>query len=121
MDYTGKTFNSEWKHNILFIEINAYGDDLFDLLSIILDAAEKQGPYSILWDFRMTEHPGYAKIPKIIYKATKIYSSMKNVERASVLVVEKYYKLTNTIIKSVNFNDTSYVGCNPIEARQFLS
>lgn len=121
MDYTGKSFKSEWIDNILFLEINAYDDDLFGLLGIILDAAEKQGSYSILWDFRMMDHPGYTKIPKIIYNATKIYSSIKNVERASVLVVDKYYNLTNTIIKSINFNDTSYVGCNPIEARQFLS
>ncbi len=121
MDYTGKTFKSEWKDGILFLEFNSYDSDVFGLLNIILDAAEKQGSYSILWDFRMMEHPGYIKIPTIIYKATKLYSSIKNVERASVLVVDKYYKFTNTIIKTINSSDTSYVGCNPIEARQFLS
>ena len=121
MNYTGKAFQSLWKDNILFLEINAYDKDLFGLLEIVLDAAEKQGSYNILWDFRMMEHPGYTKIPKIIYKATQIYSTIKNVERASVLVVEKYFKLSNTIIKTINSNDTSYVGCNPIEARQFVS
>lgn len=121
MDYEGKTFKSEWRDNILFLEFHSFDSDTFGLLSIILDAAEKQGSYSILWDFRMMEHPGYTKIPKILYKATKVYSSIKNVQRASVLVVDKYYKLTNTIIKTINSSDTSYVGCNPIEARQFLS
>lgn len=121
MNYTGKTFTSEWKDNILFIEVNAYDKDIFGLLEIILDAAEKQGTYNILWDFRMLDHPGYTVIPKIIYKASKLYSSVKNANRASVLVVDKYFRLANTIIKSINFSDSSYVGCNPIEARQFLS
>lgn len=121
MDYKGKTFQSEWKHNILFLEFHSYDSDTFGLLDIILDAAEKQGSYSILWDFRTMEHPGYMKIPQIIYKATKVCSSMKNVQRASVLVVDKYYKFTNTLIKTINSSDSSYVGCNPIEARQFLS
>ena len=121
MDYKGKTFKSEWKDNILFIEMNAYDDDMFGLLNIIIDAAEKQGDYNMLWDFRMLEHPGYLRMPKILYKTAKLYSQTKNVQRSSVLVQDKYYKLTNTIIKSINFNDTSYIGCNPIEARQHVS
>ena len=121
MDYKGQTFQSEWKDNILILEFYSYDNDIFGLLNIILDAAEKQGPYSVLWDLRMMEHPGYLKIPNIIYNATKLYSSMKNIERASVLVLDKYHKLTNTIIKTIHSSDTSYVGCNPIEARQFLS
>ena len=121
MDYKGKTFKSEWKDNILFIEINEYDDDMFGLLNIIIDAAEKQGDYNMLWDFRMLEHPGYLRMPKILYKTAKLYSQTKNVQRSSVLVQDRYYKLTNTIIKSINFKDTSYIGCNPIEARQYVS
>ena len=121
MDYTGKTFKAEWKNKILFIEVNAYDKDVFDLLEIILDAAEKQGPYNIVWDFRMLEHPGYTRIPKILYKVTQIYGSVKNAQKASILVADKYFRLTRTIIKTINFNDTSYVGCNPLEARQFVS
>ena len=120
MDYKGKTFKSEWKDDILFLEIYHFEEDLFNLLEIVFDAAEKQGPYRILWDFRQTVHPGYTSIPKIIYKATKLYSKIKNAQRASVLVVEKYYKYTKTIIRAINSNDTSYVGCNPIEASQFV-
>ena len=121
MNYTGKTFQATWENNILFVEINAYDRDIFGLLEIILDAADKQGAYNIVWDFRMLQHPGYTLIPKIIYKATKLYGSVKNAKRASVLVVEKYFRLAKTIINTIDFNDTSYVGCNPIEARQFVS
>jgi hypothetical protein len=121
MDYKGKTFKSEWKDNILFLEIYQFNQEMFSLLEIVFDAAEKQGPYRILWDFRQTVHPGFMAMPKIIYKATKLYSTIKNAERASVLVVEKYYKYTKTVIRAINSKDTSYVGCNPIEATQFVS
>lgn len=121
MNYEGKTFTSEWNDNILYLEVYEMDPDFFGLLGIVLDAAEKQGSYRILWDFRQTKHPGYLALPKIAYKAGKLYGEIKNADRASVLVVDKYLKLTSTLIKSINSKDTSYVGCNPIEARQFLS
>tara|TARA_B100001094_G_C17874469_1_gene643724 strand:- start:322 stop:687 length:366 start_codon:yes stop_codon:yes gene_type:complete len=121
MDYKGKTFKSEWKDNILFIEVNEYDDDMFGLLHIIIDAAEKQGDYNMLWDFRMADHPGFMKMPKIMYNIAKLYSVTKNVQRSSILVQHKNNSLTNTIIKTLNFYDTSYIGCNPVEAMQHIS
>lgn len=121
MDYKGKTFKSTWKDGILSLNIYFFDKDLFGLLEIILDAAEKQGAYKILWDFRLAQHPGYLAMPKIIYNATKLYTTIKNAQRASILVDSKYYTLASTIIRSINSKDTSYVGCNPIEATQFIS
>ena len=121
MDYKGKTFKSEWKDGVLNLEIYKLSKEMFNLLDIVLDAAEKQGSYRILWDFRQAEHPGLTAMPKVIYKSTTLYSRIKNAEKASVLVVPKYYKYAKGIMYAINSEDTSYVGCNPIEAEQFIS
>lgn len=121
MDYTGSTFKSEWNDNILILEVYKFNDEMVNLVEIVLDAAEKQGPYRILWDFRQAQHPGFMALPKLIFRATKLYSIIKEAERGSVLVVERYYKYAKTVLRAINSKDTSYVGCNPIEAMEFIS
>mgnify|MGYP001592388768 CR=1 FL=1 len=120
MDYSGDTFETEWKDSILFLQVHTFDNDLFGLLGVIIDAAEKQGPYRVLWDFRTMAHPGYMKIPRIVYKATQLYSTMKGVEKNSILCPRKYYNFTNSIIGTLGTSDMFYVGENPIEGRQFL-
>lgn len=121
MEYRGSTFKSDWKDNLLSLEIYVFNDEMVNLLEIVLDAAEKQGPYRILWDFRPARHPGYMALPRLIYRATKLYSMIKHAERGSVLVADRYYKYAKTIMRAINSNDTSYIGCNPIEALEFVN
>lgn len=122
MDYNGDSFKAVWADGILLIEFYKITDDTFGLFNIILDAAIEQAPFNAIWDFRQAKHPGYLALPNIILKSSLIYSrTISKITRASILVPEKYLTLVSTIVNTVNPGDSSYIGLNPIEARDFVN
>jgi len=122
MNYTGSSFVAVWESSILEIECFKVEKDTFPLLEIILDAACKQGRFSLAWDLRKMEQPSFREVFKIISFCSKWKIKLDEVvERTGILTSHGGDKYLTYIFKVVPPQCPYYLGSSYHEWQRFLS
>ena len=123
MDFKGTSFQTKWlkKSNILRVRFLKLEDNTFDLLDIILDAAVKQGDFSVAWDLSKMETLSTLQCFKIVPPSLRIKDKITNhVIRSSVIVPERYSPIINKLLSYVAPTTPTHVGTSSTQAKQFL-
>ena len=121
MDYTGSSFISKWKNNVLRIRALRLEPNTFDLLDIILDAAVKQGTFSIAWDLQRLQTLSPFQFISIITPSVAIKNKIQqHVNKTSILVPVKYANMMTKLLHYVGPTTPYYVGSSAVEAKQFV-
>ena len=103
MDFKGTSFQTKWlkKSNILRVRFLQLEDNTFDLLDIILDAAVKQGKFSVAWDLSKMQTLTTMQCFKVVQPSLRIKDNITNsVIRSSVSCTGKircHYKQATEI------------------------
>jgi len=124
MDFSGTSFRTKWlkKSNILRVRFLQLEDNTFDLLDIILDAAVKQGNFSVAWDLSKMQTLSTLQCFKIVTPSFRIKDKIaNNVIRSSILVPERYAPIINKLLTYVAPTTPTLVGSSTQQAKQFLS
>lgn len=123
MDFDGTSFRTKWlkKSNILRVRFIQLEDNTFDLLDIILDAAVKQGNFSVAWDLSRMQTLSTLQCFKIVTPSFRIKDKIgNNVIRSSVVVPERYAPIINKLLLYVAPTTPTHVGSSTQQAKQFL-
>ena len=123
MDFTGTSFKTTWlkERNILRVRILQLEDNTFDLLDIILDAAVKQGDFSVAWDLSKMKTLTTFECFKVVQPSLRIKDKITNsVVRSSVIVPQKYATIINKLLTYVAPTTPTHVGTSSTQAKQFL-
>ena len=122
MNYSGSSFNSVWDSEILQLECFKVEHDTFSLLSIILDAACKQGRFSLALDLRKMEQPSFKDLYRIVSFALHWKWKLdKKVERTSILATPRANTYLNYILKAVPPSCPYFLGSSFHEWQKFLN
>ena len=109
------------KQGILRIRFFQLEDNTFDLLDIILDAAVKQGKFSVAWDLSKMQTLSTLECFKIVPPSLRIKDKIaSNVIRSSVVTTEKYSPIINKLLRFVAPTTPTHVGSSSAQAKQFL-
>jgi hypothetical protein len=123
MNFEGTSFRTKWlpDKNILRVRFLQLEDNTFDLLDIILDAAVKQGKFSLAWDLSKMQTLTTMQCFKVISPSLRIKDKITNrIIRSSVVVQERYAPIINKLLSYVAPTTPTLVGSNPTQAKQFL-
>jgi hypothetical protein len=123
MDFTGTSFRTKWikKQNILRIRFFQLEDNTFDLLDIILDAAVKQGKFSVAWDLSKLQTLSTLECFKIVQPSLHIKDKIaSNIIRSSVVTTERYSHIINKLLRFVAPTTPTHVGSSSVQAKKFL-
>ena len=123
MDFKGTSFQTKWlkTRNILRIRFFQLEDNTFDLLDIILDAAVKQGDFSVAWDLSKMQTLTTIQCFQVVQPSLRIKDKItNNVIRSSVVVPERYAAIINKLLRYVAPTTPTHVGSNTTQAKQFL-
>lgn len=123
MDFTGTSFQTKWlkKSNILRVRFLKLEDNTFDLLDIILDAAVKQGEFSVAWDLSKMETLTTMQCFQVVKPSLLIKDKISNhVIRSSVVVTQRYAPIINKLLSYVAPTTPTHVGTSSTQAKQFL-
>ena len=123
MDFTGTSFQTKWlkKSNILRVRFLKLEDNTFDLLDIILDAAVKQGEFSVAWDLSKMETLTTMQCFQVVKPSLLIKDKISNhVIRSSVVVTQRYAPIINKLLSYVAPTTPTHVGSSTTQAKQFL-
>jgi len=123
MDFKGTSFQTKWlkKRNILRVRFLQLEDNTFDLLDVILDAAVKQGKFSVAWDLSKMQTLTTMQCFKVVQPSLRIKDNITNsVIRSSVIVPERYAAIINKLLRYVAPTTPTHVGTSTTQAKQFL-
>tara|TARA_Y100000992_G_C21260855_1_gene491206 strand:+ start:1057 stop:1434 length:378 start_codon:yes stop_codon:yes gene_type:complete len=123
MDFTGTSFQTKWlkRRNILRVRFLQLEDNTFDLLDIILDAAVKQGEFSVAWDLSKMKTLTTLECFKVVQPSLRIKDKITNsIIRSSVIVPERYAAIINKLLSYVAPTTPTHVGSSSTQAKQFL-
>lgn len=123
MDFKGTSFQTKWlkTHNILRVRFLQLEHNTFDLLDIILDAAVKQGDFSVAWDLSKMQTLSTVQCFKVITPSLRIKDKITNsVIRSSVVVPERYAAIINKLLRYVAPTTPTHVGSSTTQAKQFI-
>ena len=123
MDFKGTSFQTKWlkKSNILRVRFLKLEDNTFDLLDIILDAAVKQGEFSVAWDLSKMETLSTLQCFKIVSPSLRIKDKITNsVIRSSVIVSQRYFPIINKLLSYVAPTTPTHIGTSTTQAKEFL-
>lgn len=123
MDFTGTSFVSKWskEKNILRIRILQLEDNTFDLLDIILDAAVKQGKFSVAWDLSKMKTLTTMQCFQVIQPSMRIKEKISSsIIRSSVVTTQKYANTINKLLTYVAPTTPTHVGTSSSQAKQFI-
>ena len=123
MDFTGTSFRTKWvkSKNILRVRFLQLEDNTFDLLEIILDAAVKQGEFSVAWDLSKMQTLSTFQFLKIVSPSLRIKDKIaSSVIRSSVVVPERYAPIINKLLRYVAPTTPTHVSSSTSQAKQFL-
>jgi hypothetical protein len=123
MDFSGTSFRTKWikKSNILRVRFFQLEENTFDLLDIILDAAVKQGNFSVAWDLSKMQTLSTLQCFKIVTPSFRIKDKIaNNVLRSSVVVPERYAPIINKLLRYVAPTTPTHVGSSSQQAKKFL-
>ncbi len=123
MDFDGTSFKTKWlkERNILRVRFIKLEDNTFDLLDIILDAAVKQGDFSVAWDLSKMQTLTTVQCFRVVQPSLRIKDKITNsVIRSSVIVPERYAAIINKLLRYVAPTTPTHVGSNTTQAKQFI-
>ena len=123
MDFNGTSFQTKWlkKRNILRVRFLQLEDNTFDLLHIILDAAVKQGNFSVAWDLSKMKTLTTMQCFQVVKPSLLIKEKIcNNIIRSSVVVTERYAPIINKLLSYVAPTTPTHVGTSTTQAKQFL-
>ena len=123
MNFEGTSFRTKWiaDKNILRVRFFKLEDNTFDLLDIILDAAVKQGDFSIAWDLHKLETLTTYQCFRVIQPSLNIKDKIVNsIVRSSVVVPERYAAIINKLLRYVAPTTPTHVGSSTTQAKEFL-
>lgn len=121
MNYTGSSFNSSWDSPVLEVECFKVEEDSFQLLGIILNAADKQGGFRLAWDLRKMETPSIFDLYKIVRFCAEWKSKLdKKVEKTSILTSHGTDKYLSYVLTIVPPGCPYYLGSSYHEWQRFL-
>ena len=123
MDFTGTSFRTKWlkDSNILRVRFLQLEENTFDLLDIILDAAVKQGNFSVAWDLSKMQTLTTLQCFKIVSPSLRIKDKIANsVIRSSVLLPERYAPIINKLLRYVAPTTPTHVGSSTSQAKKFI-
>ena len=123
MDFKGTSFQTKWlkKRNILRVRFLQLEENTFDLLDIILDAAVKQGDFSVAWDLSKMKTLTTIECFKVVQPSLRIKDKITNsVIRSSVVVSERYAPIINKLLSYVAPTTPTHVGTSTTQAKEFL-
>jgi len=123
MDFKGTSFQTKWlkNRNILRVRFLQLEDNTFDLLNIILDAAVKQGDFSVAWDLSKMKTLTTFQCFQVIKPSLCIKDQIaNNIIRSSVVVPERYAAIINKLLRYVAPTTPTHVGSSTTLAKQFL-
>ena len=123
MDFSSTSFRTKWlkKSNILRVRFLQLEENTFDLLDIILDAAVKQGNFSVAWDLSRMQTLSTLQCFKIVTPSFRIKDKIaNNVIRSSVVVPERYAPIINKLLLYVAPTTPTHVGSSTSQAKKFL-
>jgi len=123
MNFNGTSFQTKWLQdkNILRVRFLQLEENTFDLLDIILDAAVKQGNFSVAWDLSKMKTLSTLECFRVINPSLKIKDKITNyVIRSSVIVPQKYSTIINKLLGYVAPTTPTHVGTSSTQAKQFL-
>ena len=122
MDYEGTSFKCTWKNGLLRIRALQLEPNTFDLINIILDAAVKQGTFSIAWDLQHLQSLTTYQLILILSPSLAIKHQIESsVLKTSIVVPQKYASMMTKLLKYVGPSTPYYVGSSATEGRQFVS
>jgi hypothetical protein len=122
MNYSDSSFVSIWEDGILQLQCFKLKHDTFSLISIILDAACKQGHFSLAWDLRDMNQPSFKDLFNIASFASKWKWKLdEKIERTSILATPRASTYLNYILKTVPPRCPYYLGCSFHEWQSFLT
>ena len=123
MDFTGTSFRTKWlkDSNILRVRIIQLEENTFHLLDVILDAAVKQGNFSVAWDLSKMQTLSTFQCFKIVSPSLRIKDKIANsVIRSSVVVPERYAPIINKLLRYVAPTTPTHVGSSSQQAKEFI-
>lgn len=123
MDFNGTSFQTKWlkRRNILRVRFLQLEDNTFDLLDIILDAAVKQGAFSVAWDLSKLKTLTTVQCFQIVRPSLNIKDKITNsIVRSSVIVPQRYAAIINKLLSYVAPTTPTHVGSSSTQAKQFL-
>jgi len=123
MDFSGTSFRTKWlkKSNILRVRFLQLEENTFDLLDVILDAAVKQGNFSVAWDLSKMQTLSTLQCFKIVTPSFRIKDKIaNNVLRSSIVVPERFAPIINKLLTYVAPTTPTHVGSSSSQAKEFL-
>ena len=123
MDFNGTSFQTKWlkRRNILRVRFLQLEDNTFDLLDIILDAAVKQGNFSVAWDLSKMQTLTTMQCFQVVQPSLRIKDKITNsIIRSSVIVPQRYAPIINKLLSYVAPTTPTHVGSSSTQAKQFL-
>lgn len=123
MNFEGTSFKTKWlpDKNVLRVRFLQLEDNTFDLLDIILDAAVKQGKFSVAWDLSKMQTLTTIQCFSILSPSLNIKDKItKSIIRSSVVVPERYAAIINKLLRYVAPTTPTHVSSSTTLAKQFI-